>query len=73
MLRCSQLLWLGGRESSGRETTADGVLEEATRAKTELILIIAEPEEEKWKKDHQKLQVMIKTAADEGLVDVEVI
>ena len=45
----------------------------ATRAKRELILILAEPEKEEYKENYQKFQVMIKDAADEGLVDLEVI
>ena len=53
-------------------TTGVGILEEATRAKTELILIIAEPEEEEYKKYYQRLQVAIKAAEDEGLVDLQV-
>lgn len=49
------------------------ILEMATRAKRELILILAEPEEEVWKKYYQEFQVAIKAAADEGLVDLQVI
>ena len=36
-------------------------------------LILAEPEEEEDKEYYQKIQVAIKAAADEGLVDLEVI
>merc|ERR1711963_1096146 len=54
-------------------TTGLDILEEATRAKTELILILAEPEKEEHKKFYQKIQAMIKAAEDEGLVDVQVI
>ena len=57
------------------------ILELATRAKTELILIIVEPEEgeyEGWyqkmfRNDYEEIQLMIKAASDRGLVDVEVI
>merc|ERR1711978_667025 len=45
----------------------------ATRAKTELILILAEWEEEEYNGLYQKIQEMTKTAADEGLVEVEVL
>ena len=48
-------------------------LEMATRAKRELILIIAESEREDLKKFYHKIQVVIKTAEDDGLVDLEVI
>ena len=48
------------------------ILEMATRAKRELILILAEPEEEKYKKLHQMSYVVIKAAEDEGLVDLQV-
>ena len=54
-------------------TTGLNFLEIITRAKTELILILAEPVEEEYKKSYQRFQVMIKAAADEGLVDLEVI
>ena len=54
--------------TSGLET----FLEMATRAKRELILILAEPEEEKYKKLHQMSYVVIKAAEDEGLVDLQV-
>jgi len=47
--------------------------EMATRAKTELILILAEPEEEFLKEDYQEFQEEIKAAEDEGLVDLQVI
>ena len=49
------------------------ILEMATRARTELILIIAESENEEWKKVYQKIQVIIRSAGDEDLVDVAVI
>merc|ERR1711978_850677 len=45
----------------------------ATRAKTELILILAEWEKEEYNGLYQKIQEMTKTAADEGLVEVEVL
>ena len=54
-------------------TTGFDILEEATRAKTELILILAEPEKEDYKEWCQRTQVMIKAAEDKGLVDLEVI
>jgi len=50
-----------------------GILELATRAKKELILILAEPEGELLKRVYQKIQVVIKTTADEGLVDLQVL
>ena len=50
-------------------TGLDTFLEMATRAKTELILILAEPEREEYKKSYQRFQVVIKAAEDEGLVD----
>ena len=49
------------------------LLEMTTRAMTELILILVEPEKEKHKKSYQRFQVAIKAAADEGLVDIQVI
>ena len=54
-------------------TAGNHILETATRAKRELILIIAESEKKKYKKSHQRFQVALKAAADEGLVDLEVI
>ena len=36
-------------------------------------LILAEPEEEEDKEYYQKIQVAIKAAADEGLIDLEAI
>ena len=48
------------------------ILEMATRAKRELILILAEPEEEKYKEFYQMFQMWIKAAEDEGLVDLQV-
>ena len=56
----------------GVVTTGLDILEEATRAKTELILILAEPEKEEYKKWYQRFQEEIKAAEDEGLVDVQV-
>ena len=47
-------------------------MEMATRAKRELILILAEPEKERYKKYYQKRQGIIKAAADEGLIDLQV-
>ena len=49
------------------------ILEPATRGRTELILILAEPEEQECKEDYQETKGNIKDAADEGLVDVKVI
>ena len=54
-------------------TTGFYILEEASRAKTELILILAESEKEEPKKIFHEIQVMIMAAAIEGVVDVEVI
>ena len=65
-----------GWEAEKVVVVTDGVYnipEMTTRAKRELILIIAEPEKEEDKKYYQEFQVMIKDAADEGLVDLEVI
>ena len=50
-------------------TAGNHVLETATRAKRELILIIAEPE--MGKEYYQKIQEIV--AAGEGLVDLEVV
>ena len=57
-------------------TTGFYILEEASRAKTELILIFAKPEREVFKDDyghHADNRMDIKSAADEGLLVVEVI
>ena len=55
-------------------TTGRGnIPEQATRAKTELILVLAEPEEEERKKYYKRIREVIKAAADEGLVDLEAI
>ena len=54
-------------------TSGNHILETATRAKRELILIIAESKKEKYKKSYQRFQLALKAAADEGLVDMEVI
>jgi len=51
-------------------TTGWNTLEMTTRAKRELILILAKPEKEI---DKKKRQVIIKAAADEGLLDLQVI
>ena len=48
------------------------LLEMATRAKRELILIIAESKKEKYKKSYKRFQLALKAAADEGLVDLQV-
>ena len=48
-------------------------LEMATRAKRELILILAEPEKEEYKEDYQDIQVMVKAAEGKGLVDLQVL
>ena len=47
-----------------------GILEQATRARTKLILILAKPAEDS-KNLYARLQENIKAAADVGLVDVE--
>ena len=54
-------------------TTGYNILEMATRAKRELILILAEPEKEEYKKSYQRFQLVIKAAEDDGLVDLKVI
>ena len=64
-------------------TTGWNILEKATRAKTELILIIAELDKEEAKKCpgrrrrqsvyYKNIQEKIEAASDVGLVDVEVI
>ena len=57
-------------------TTGFYILEEASRAKTELILIFAKREREVFKDDygcHADNRMDIKSAADEGLLVVEVI
>ena len=54
-------------------TTGGNILEMATRARTELFLLLAEPEKEEFKKSCRKFPVVIKAAEDEGLVDVQVI
>ena len=51
-------------------TTGGNILEMATRARTELLLLLAEPEKEEFKKSYRKFPVVIKAAEDEGLVDV---
>ena len=45
-------------------------VEQVTRARTKLILILAKPEDDS-KKLYARLQEIIKAAADVGLVDVE--
>ena len=54
-------------------TAGSYFLEEATRAKTELIVILAEAKREEYKKYYQGIRMMIKTAEDKDLVDLEVI
>ena len=55
-------------------TTGRGnIPEQATRTKTELILVLAEPEEEERKTYYKRIREVIKAAADEGLVDLEAI
>ena len=54
-------------------TTGLNFLEMATRAKRELILILAEPERRKLKKSYHEFQMVIKTAEEKGLVDLKVI
>ena len=54
-------------------TTGLNILEIATRAKRELILIIAEPEKEVDKEWYQEIQMVIKAAEDESLVDLQVL
>ena len=49
------------------------LLDQASRAKTKLVLILAEPEKQEYKKSYTSLKENIKVAAEEGLVDVEVI
>ena len=45
-------------------------LEMATRAKTQLSVILAEPEEEAWKKFYANYQKHFQAAADKGLVEL---
>ena len=45
----------------------------ATRAKTELILILVEPEKEDWKDYYADYQKHFQDAADKGLVELPVI
>ena len=52
---------------------ADGgvfTLEMVTRAKSQLILILAEPEDEDWKTNFAKYQKHFEAAADKGLVEL---
>ena len=42
----------------------------ATRAKTKLIVILAEPEEEDYKKFYADCQKQFQAAADKGLVEL---
>ena len=52
-------------------TTGGGfTLEMATRAKSQLILILAEPEDEDWKMNFAKYQKHFKAAAAKGLVEL---
>ena len=46
------------------------ILEMATRAKTQLILILVEREREVWKKYYAKYQKNFQDAADKGLVEL---
>ena len=49
-------------------TVGINTLEMATRAKTQLFLILVEPENELWKKDYTKYQKQFQAAADKELV-----
>ena len=51
-------------------TTGFATLEMATRAKTQLILILAEPEIEAHKKNYADYQKYFQAAADTGLVEL---
>ena len=51
----------------------DHIIEQATRAKTQLILILVKLEDEAFNKWYPRLQENINAAAVKGLVDVEVI
>ena len=53
-------------------TTGLSTLEMATRAKTKLIVILAEPEREDRKKIYAKYQKHFQAAADKGLVELSV-
>ena len=62
-----------GWESNKVVAVAGGsnfTLEMATRAKTELIVILAEPEREVLKKFYAKYQKHFQAAADKGLVEL---
>ena len=48
------------------------ILEMATRAKTQLILILAEPDDEDDKEDYADYQKHFQAAADKGLVELSV-
>ena len=54
-------------------TTGLSTLELATRAKTKLILVLAESEREDWKKFYARYQKVFQAAADKkGLVELSV-
>merc|ERR1712037_316546 len=53
-------------------TTGASTLEMATRAKTKLILILAEAKDKDWKKFYADYQKHFQVAADKGLVDLSV-
>ena len=53
--------------------TGVGTLEMATRAKTQLILILVELEREDWIKFYAKYQKVFQAAADRGLVELAAI
>ena len=56
----------------GKRDTLVCTLEMATRAKTQLILILAEPEEEEEKEYYADYQKNFQAAADKGLVELVV-
>ena len=60
----------GESESVVAVTTGGNVLEMATRAKTQLILILAEPETEDKEKFYAGFQKHFQAAADKGLVEL---
>ena len=54
-------------------TTGRGyTLEMATRAKTQLILILAEPKKKRYKKNYEDYQKHFQAAADKELVELSV-
>ena len=73
---CYNAFDLFGWESEHVVAVTTGVvntLEMATRAKTQLVLILVEPKEEDYKKDYANYQKVFQDAAEKGLVELPVI